>query len=540
MKIRPFLLASALAVSVAACGVLDNADPLETGLAAFGERDYQTARVSLANAMNAEGADPRAAEYYARTLLELGDGESAERIIAMLRDRSDPPADLDGLWAHAALLQNDYDAALERAEAAGDTPLAQWVAIQSLGQSDRFDEALALADSAIEAHPEDARLLALRGAMAISQRQPAFAKEMADRALAADDENLESLLLAGQLRLLRSDFAAAQEYYERAASEHPSSMRARFAIAAVEADLGDYDAADAHLQTILDTSPNHPLALLLQARLAFAQGELDDANDIIQSAEAEIGAIPQGRLLMGEIAYLRGFPSLAIAHLQDFLGQMPGHQHGSTLLASALAEEGDVDEAWDIAAPLADSATASPQLLALASSLAQERGVEDRFAARLAPNDLPDDFANRASAAQAALNDGDDAEADRLYSSLITDGGDRIAVIMNNGALAALGAGRNAEALQRARAAHALAPRDPRVRDTLGWVLLENGQASAGLEHLSAAIDGAPGNLQIRWHYANALVANGRNAEARGIIRGIREYATAEQRAAMDALLERI
>ena len=53
-------------------------------------------------------------------------------------------------------------------------------------------------------------------------------------------------------------------------------------------------------------------------------------------------------------------------------------------------------------------------------------------------------------------------------------------------------------------------------------------------------MEGQPGNLQIRWHYANALIANGRNAEARRIIQDMREFASADQREAMDALLARI
>ena len=39
---------------------------------------------------------------------------------------------------------------------------------------------------------------------------------------------------------------------------------------------------------------------------------------------------------------------------------------------------------------------------------------------------------------------------------------------------------------------------------------------------------------------ANALIANGRNAEARRIIQDMREFASADQREAMDALLARI
>ena len=540
MKTPSILLAAALAFSLGGCSLLGESDPLSAGIAAYEEHDYRAARISLANAMNAEGADPRAAEYYARTLLELGDGEGAERVLAMLAERADPPADLAALSAHAALLRGDFDRAIALGDAAADFPLARWVAIQARGEKGDFAEALNHAEEALEAFPDDARLIAQRGAMAISEGRIGAAKEYSERALAAGGDNLEALLLAGQLRLLRGDHSGAREFYSRANDTYPASTTALFAIAAVEADLGNHDAAAAHLEEILQVAPGHPLALLLQARLAYVEGDLDRAQDIVQSAEANIGAIPQGRLLMGELAYLRGFPAQAIVHLEDFLGSYPGHYHATTVLARALAETGQEAEAWALVEPLADSATAPPQMLALASGLAQQNGVEDRFAARLASNELPADFAERARAAQDALEADRFADADRLYTALVSDGGEQLAVIRNNAALAALGAGRKSAALSHARAAHELAPRDPRVRDTLGWVMLENGQAAPALAHLTAAVEGQPGNLQIRWHYANALLANGRNAQARRVIAEVRPFVSGPQADAMDDLLARI
>ncbi|KLI64563.1 tetratricopeptide repeat protein [Aurantiacibacter marinus] len=538
MKLHKSALAVLLALSCTACGIFGS-DPFETGRDAYAQRDYHTARVALATAMNAENADPEAAELYARTLLALGDGESAERILDTLRSRTSPPADLASLSAQAALLRGDFELALERAGAAHGQPLGEWVAIRALGELDRGEEAMIRSNAAIEAYPDHAPLLAMRGAMAVAMRQVSEAKEYSARALAADADDLDALMLAGQLRVMRADYAAAHEFYTKAHGEHPADLGALFALAAVEADMGEYEQAETHLASLLSAAPGHPMGLLLSARLAFVEGDLDEAHTIVQQSESNIGRIPQGRLLMGEIAYLRGFPAQAIVHLEAFLAVLPGHAHGSTVLARAYSEQGEEQRAWDLIAPLADSAVATPQMLALASDLAGRVGEPDRFAARLAAI-LPDGFAEEYRAAQNALDRGDGAEAERRFAALIAEGGDRDAVILNNGAHAALAAGNPQEALRRARAAHELAPRDPRVRDTLGWVLLENGEAGPALNHLTAAVEGQPGNLQIRWHYANALIANGRSADARRIIGELRQFAGTEQRAAMDRLLARI
>ena len=538
MNIRAPILAALSALALASCGFADG-DPMQTARDAYAERDYRTARVALASVVSGEAVTPEALDLYARTLLELEDGESAQRVLANLAETANPPADIGALFAHASLLQQDFEQALAQADAASDHPLAQWVAVQSLGRLSRDEEAYARADSAIEQFPDDARLLALRGAIALTQRRSSEAKEYAERALEADPENFDALMLAGQLRVMHGDYAEAREFYSTATSEHPANINGIFAIAAIEADLGEYDTARDHLDRLLEVAPEHPMALLLKARIAFNEGDLNEANTIVQQAEAQIGQLPQGRLLLGEIAYLRGFPAQAISHLENFLRSWPGHIHASTILARALDEEGDPQAAWAIAAPLADSATATPQLLSLASDLAGRLGEEDRFAARISAS-RPQDYGDNARAAQRALTGGEAEEAERLFAALIENGARNDPVILNNAAHAALGVGNASEALRRARLAYELAPQDPRVMDTLGWMMLENGQASPALTHLTRAVEAQPGNLQIRWHYANALIANGRNAEARRIVSELREFAQGEQREAMDALLARL
>lgn len=539
MKQTSKLLPAMMALALAGCGP-GGGDPMVEAQAAYDAGDYQAARIALVSALEKPENMAEATPLYARTLLALGDGEGAQRIIGQLRNSANAPVELDAMAAHAAFLRGDFDEALNLTGLPGaQNPQGAWVAIRALTALDRNEAALEAADAAVETYPQDARLLATRGAMALAQRQVAAAKDWSLQALEADEAQIDALMLAGQLRLLRSDYAGAREFYASAHEHYPADLDALFALAAVEADLGNADTASDHLQALLSAAPGHPLALLLQARLAFVEGDLDEAQAILQGAEADIGRIPNGRLLMGEIAYLRGFPSQAIVHLREFLGMQPGHLHASTVLAQAYAGEGEARRAFDLIAPLADSATATPQLLSLASRLSGDLGEEDRFALRLA-DERPEHFADDASAAQEALLAGNAERAEQLYAALLEQGGESDAVILNNAAHASLGVGNKAEALRRARAAHALAPRDPRVADTLGWALLENGEAAAGLRHLETAVAAMPGNLQIRWHYANALIANGRAGEARPIIRDMREFAGAEQRAAMDELLARL
>ena len=66
-----------------------------------------------------------------------------------------------------------------------------------------------------------------------------------------------------------------------------------------------------------------------------------------------------------------------------------------------------------------------------------------------------------------------------------------------------------------AEIAYSLAPENPSVLDTLGWLLLNNGEPERALKLLKQAIVLDPSNFDTRYHYAAALSKNGFNKEAR-------------------------
>jgi putative PEP-CTERM system TPR-repeat lipoprotein len=70
-------------------------------------------------------------------------------------------------------------------------------------------------------------------------------------------------------------------------------------------------------------------------------------------------------------------------------------------------------------------------------------------------------------------------------------------------------------ALEYAERAHELAPDNPNIMDTLGFILAETGQIERGLELLGRASELAPNAHQIRLNFAKALVKAQKKAAAR-------------------------
>ncbi len=74
---------------------------------------------------------------------------------------------------------------------------------------------------------------------------------------------------------------------------------------------------------------------------------------------------------------------------------------------------------------------------------------------------------------------------------------------INNLAWAYLEIG-DSRAEEMARKAHALAPNDPTILDTLGWIMVKKGETQEGLQHLRKAAELSPKNTAIQQHLSEA------------------------------------
>ena len=74
---------------------------------------------------------------------------------------------------------------------------------------------------------------------------------------------------------------------------------------------------------------------------------------------------------------------------------------------------------------------------------------------------------------------------------------------------------KDARALDMAEQAYLLKPDSADIMDTLGWILVEQGDAARGLNLLKAASEKAPESTGIRYHLAAALAKSGDKAAAR-------------------------
>jgi predicted Zn-dependent protease len=96
-------------------------------------------------------------------------------------------------------------------------------------------------------------------------------------------------------------------------------------------------------------------------------------------------------------------------------------------------------------------------------------------------------------------------------------------------------------ALSTAELAYRLNPDSSFISDTLGWILVERGEATRSLEILQKASAAAPVHPTIGYHYAVALAKSGEKAKARKQLEQLLGSGqTFPEEAQAKALLERL
>jgi putative PEP-CTERM system TPR-repeat lipoprotein len=234
------------------------------------------------------------------------------------------------------------------------------------------------------------------------------------------------------------------------------------------------------LQRALKLKPNYDDARVALVIAEYKIGHYDDALKLARQLQKEnpklaIGYAVEGDALMAQ----RQYPAAASAYEKAFARRASG-----TLAAkwhAALTESGHAKEAnekmekWLAEHP--DDATARLQLADTLAATRQYQPALDQY-----EQVLKKDPKNVLALANAAV----------LYR-------------MNN----------DPRALDYLERSYKLVPDNATVADSFGWVLVERGKISEGVEVLQKAATKAPDNGNIRYHLAAALAQSGDEAAAR-------------------------
>lgn len=525
--------------TLAACSA-GSEHPVKDARAAIAGQDYLSARIHLMTALRENGSDPETNLLFAKVMVELGDGLGAETALRKLEGQEQYRERALPLLGKALLLNGRNDEALELvASSKGDDPQLHAIEAMALLGLERTAQADTVLSDALKSSPDDPELNWIQGNRRLELGDLDAATRHAGLALKQAPNSMEALLLSGRISLAKADGASALATFSKLREIRQDNVVAEYLRGVTLNDLGDHRAAQKSFEAVLSASPTHPWATYHLAKMDFDNGKSDAAYERLLNTKADISEVPAALRLAGILDVRRGNHEQAIDKLNRYLSRSPGDAESVMTLSSALSAAGSHAQAWQAIAPVADMVTAPVEVLEQAAKLAVRAGQENAATySRRAVALKKDPATNAVFEAEQAIIAQDWSRTAKIYDRLLDRPHPQKVMLLNNAAMAQLNLSRGDQAVKLAEEALTLAPDDPMVKDTLGWILLQTRtDKGRALQLIREAAEAAPDNLEIQWHLANAFAANGQADEARQIVAAIAPAASGDQRVQIDNLL---
>jgi putative PEP-CTERM system TPR-repeat lipoprotein len=368
----------------------------------------------------------------------------------------------------------------------------------------RLDQAKARLEEAMRADPKALQpRLALAG-LYLRQGKPAQALPLLQEVKDAYPDNPALLASLGEAHLANRNPGSALTALEKLVQVQPESARAHYLLARAYGETNDAERVSEDLARAIELDPNHLLSKVAMVRLLQQQRAPDEANKLVQELKQAQPDHPEVMALDGWLALVQGRPRDAVEPLEKAMHTSPSNQL-AVYLALAREQAGDKD--------------ASVQTLE--SWLAQH----------------PDDQLVRFNLGHLYLLGNRKDEAKATFAKVVEHSPDN-AVALNNLAWL-LREDDPAKALAYGRRAFDLAPGSASILDTLGTILLGQGQIHEALRLLREASQKMPKNGDIRYHLAQALAASGNKEGAQRVLReALSAKESFTERSAAEALLK--
>jgi putative PEP-CTERM system TPR-repeat lipoprotein len=340
-----------------------------------------------------------------------------------------------------------------------------------------------------------------------------LAKGERNKALAAardavntQPDNPDALDLLGSIQLALGDTANAMGTFSKLVEKQPDSRIAQVKLATAQIAAKDPAKGRKTLQDVLRAQPDFLEAQLLLGNLDIQEARFDDAQKIALQIQQKQPASPAGYALAGDSAFARKDFAAALAAFEQ------AHQRAPSSLYMLR------------------------QMQALRAANRQEEG-EKRLLAWLGTH--PQDISIRATLAESLIGRGQHKAAAEQYLILNQSAPNNL-VVLNNLAWALFESG-DPRALAIAEQAYKLKPDSPAVIDTLGWILVSQGQAARGIKLLQQALSRAPDAAEIQFHLAASFARSGDAQRAQSELKRLLARGTAfPQEQEARALLQKL
>lgn len=383
----------------------------------------------------------------------------------------------------------------------------------------------------------------------LKEEKPAEAKKLLETLLASDKKNIDAMNALSSLALSQKHPEEATTWIERASQENPESLPAAMRLTSRYLQIGEKAKALTLARKLQASKLTDPDLLNLLAQTQFAN---DDKSGALESYERLVGLAPNSAVTQLKIASVQialKNPTAASEAIKKALLLQPDYIDAEVLQASLYMRNGDQAQALELAKKIQKQSGQAaigyemegniqlsqkkPDLAAKAfeqAFLANKKNVtllmklhqSLTLAGKAKEADTritkwfeehPTDIALHIYLAEAYIAQKQTKPAIAQYQLILRQEPGNVGAL-NNLALA-YQQEKDPHALETAEKAYLLAVDSPQIQDTLGWLLIEQGDANRGLTLLQKASNLAPADLDIRYHLVLGLLKSGDKTKAR-------------------------
>ncbi len=386
--------------------------------------------------------------------------------------------------AQLDLLEKKPDAAKKRFEALLEKDKKSIQAMTALARlalsQQQNKEATAWLERASQENPESQQAAMLLAEHYLRSGEKQKSLTLAQKLQGSNPTDPAVLQLLAQAQLVNDDKVAALESYKKLAAMRPEYALAQLRIASIHAAMENPSAASEALKKALAIKPDYVDAQLAQTALEVRKGNHEQALAIARQIQKQQGKSPVGYILEGDLLMGQKDPAAAARAYEQ---------------AFALSKSG-------------------PLLTKLHASL-REAGKGKEATSRLTEwlKQHPADAATRMYLAETYMAERQNTAAIEQYQIILKQAPDFMPALNNLAWL--YQQEKDPRALEYAEKAYRLTGSDPTVLDTLGWVLVEQGNTTRGLPLLEKATSLVPESAEFRYHLAVGLGKSGNKAGAR-------------------------
>ena len=491
--------------------------------------------------------------HTALSISRLGQGESARAISELEKATKLDPKSLRAgvLLVMTHLRLKEFDKALVAAKALEkenpDNPLIQnlkggiYHGKKDMGNARAsFEKALAIEPTYFPATVNLAQL-------DLQDKKPDVARKRFEAILEKNKKNIQAMSALASLALSQGKNQEATEWLERAMRENPNVLQPAVVLGSHYLRIGEKQKALALAKELRGSHPKEPAALELLAQAQFA------SNDKASALESynKLAALQPSALAQFNIASIHMAmqnPSAASDALKKSLAIKPDYLAAQLAQLAIEADQNNYEKAIALAHEIQKQHKGSPAgytaegdlLLKQKKPALAAKAYEQAFAISKNPalliklhasldqagkskeatprllhwlKEHPNDASTRMYLAEFYLMNGQAKPAIEQYKVIVQQHPNYVPAL--NNLASTYQQEKDPLALQYAEKAYQLAPESPAILDTLGWILVEQGNTGRGLPLLQKATSLMPEVPAIRYHFAYGLAKSGDKTRAR-------------------------